>query len=178
MQLCQRFTLIEELIGASASELGGDLVAYRNHVCRVLNFYLALVGQPSPSTAILVAAAFHDLGIWTDRTFDYLSPSVNLATSYLSAHDLGALEVEVRAIITEHHKLLPYKGEFSPSVEAFRQADLIDLSLGIIHFRLPTSFVQLVRMAFPNAGFHRRLTVLAAGQFMRTPFNPLPMVHW
>lgn len=178
MQLVLHFPLTEDLIGSFSSALAGDLVAYRNHVCRVLNYYLALTEQSSPPTAILIASAFHDLGIWTGSTLDYLPPSVALAKSYLSNHDLGALESEVCAVMTEHHKLLPYKGQFSPSVESFRRADLIDVSLGGIRFGLPSSFVQSVRAAFPNAGFHRLLARLTARQFLRSPFRPLPMVHW
>lgn len=178
MQLCSHFPFVEELVGSFSSALAGDLVAYRNHVCRVLNYYLALAGQSSPPLAILVASAFHDLGIWTNRTFDYLPPSVDLAKSYLSTHGLGALEAEVCAVISEHHKLLPYKGQFAQSVEIFRKADLVDLSLGAIRFSLPSSFVQSVQAAFPNAGFHRLLVRLTARQFAKSPFRPLPMVHW
>ena len=34
---------------------------------------------------IAVAAVFHDLGIWTNHTFDYIAPSVALAREHLSA---------------------------------------------------------------------------------------------
>jgi len=178
MQTHPSFPLVEEIINSFAPELSEDLMAYRNHVCRVLNFYLALSGQTAPAPAILIAAAFHDLGIWTHRTFDYLPPSLDLAKEYLASHGLTALETEVCAIITEHHKLLSYQGPFLPSVEIFRQADLVDLSLGAIRFGLPFSFVQSVRVTFPNAGFHRLLTRLAVRQFVQSPLRPLPMVHW
>ena len=178
MQLYPHFPLTEEIINSFSSALASDLVAYHNHVCRELNFYLALTGQSSAPAAILIASAFHDLGIWTNSTFDYLPPSVALAKSYLDSHGLGNLESEVTSIITEHHKLLPYSGQFRLSVEAFRKADLVDLSLGVVRFDLPAAFVRSVRAAFPNAGFHRRLAALAARQFVRTPFRPLPMVHW
>lgn len=178
MQPVLHFPLSEDLVGSFSSALADDLVAYRNHVCRVLNYYLALTDQSSPPPAILIASAFHDLGIWTNGTFDYLPPSVALAKSYLSSHGLGTLESEVCAVITEHHKLLSYKGQFSASVEAFRKADLVDVSLGAIRFDLPSSFIQSVRAAFPNAGFHRLLARLTARQLLRSPFRPLPMVHW
>ena len=32
---------------------------------------------------IAVAAVFHDIGIWSNKTFDYLEPSVALAREYL-----------------------------------------------------------------------------------------------
>ena len=31
-----------------------------------------------------IAAAFHDIGIWTAGTFDYLEPSVRVAAAYLT----------------------------------------------------------------------------------------------
>lgn len=178
MKLCSSFPLAEEIIDEFSSALGGDRIAYRNHVCRVLNFYLALSGQSSPSSVILIAAAFHDLGIWTHGSFDYLPPSVALAKSWLSSQNLDTLEPEVCAIITEHHKLLPYKGSFASSAESFRRADLVDVSLGVMRFHLPAAFVQSVRYAFPNAGFHRLLVRLTARQFLKTPLRPLPMLHW
>lgn len=178
MKVHPHFPLAEELIGSFSAELAGDFAAYRNHVCRVLNYFAALTGQPLPPTAILVAAAFHDLGIWTHRTFDYLPSSVSLAKSCLADRGLGALEEEVCAVIAEHHKIRPYTGRFSSSVETFRQADLVDLSLGAIRFGLPAAFVRAVRTAFPNAGFHRLLARLAARQFMLSPLRPLPMVRW
>ena len=39
---------------------------------------------PQQIEKIAVATAFHDLGIWTDGTFDYLQPSVRLASAYLA----------------------------------------------------------------------------------------------
>jgi len=178
MQPCPHFPLTEELIDSFSSELAGDLLAYRNHVYRVLNYYLALSGQPSPPTAILIAAAFHDLGIWTHRTFDYLPPSLALANSYLAGCSHKTLADEVSTIIAEHHKLRSYQGRFTENVEMFRRADLVDVSLGTIRFGLPSAFVQSVRASFANAGFHRLLTRLAIRQLVRSPLRPLPMVHW
>ena len=172
-----RFPLTEEIIAAHATALGPDLVAYRNHVCRVLEFHLALSGETSPSTAVAIAAAFHDLGIWTARTFDYLEPSAALAAEYLERHGLTALGPEVRALIVEHHKLTRYTGPHAASVEAWRRADLIDVSLGTIRHGLPRAFVRDVLRAHPNAGFHRLLAKLTAKQFLRTPWRPLPMIH-
>jgi hypothetical protein len=39
---------------------------------------------------LVIAACFHDLGIWTDHTFDYLSPSAGLARDYLQRYGLSA----------------------------------------------------------------------------------------
>ncbi|MBJ8343442.1 hypothetical protein [Antrihabitans sp. YC2-6] len=66
--------------------LAGDRTPYTNHVLRVLEFCDALyaVGGgsgavPSSREEYLTAGAFHDLGIWSAGTFDYLGPSAELA---------------------------------------------------------------------------------------------------
>ncbi len=173
------FPLVDGILLPFAAVLGGDRAAYHHHVYRVLNFYAALAGdaQDIPD-AVLIAAAFHDLGIWTDDTFDYLEPSVRLAGAYLASAGLTPMEAQVRAIILEHHKLRVYAGPFGRTVELYRKADLVDVSLGIIGHGLPRARIRAVRAAFPNAGFHRRLVALTARQFARSPLRPLPMIHW
>ena len=173
------FPVVDALIAQHSASLGRDFDAYRNHVCRVLNFFLAL-GAPDEGLpeAVPIAAAFHDLGIWTDATFDYLEPSVRLASAHLVRMGREALLPEVAAIIVEHHKLRPYRGPFAASVERFRRADLVDLSLGTLRCGLAPEVVGAVRAALPNAGFHARLLQLTARQFLRTPWRPLPMMRW
>ena len=62
---------VEEVLNDHASELGHDFIAYRNHVYRVANLYLAIVGDSRVELEkIAVAVVFHDLGIWTNHTFD------------------------------------------------------------------------------------------------------------
>lgn len=63
-------------------------------------------------------------------------------------------------------------------VDAFRRADLVDVSLGLMRSGLPRSFVRDVRRAFPNAGFHRRLLALGAQRARSHPLSPLPMLRW
>ena len=88
------------------------------------------------------------------------------------------LASEVRLLIVEHHKLLPYKGPYASSVESYRSADLVDVSLGMVRFGMTRSYVKSVKKAFPNRGFHWRLVTLTVRQFLRSPFRPLPMIHW
>ena len=179
MQVCPHFPRTEALIESYAAELGSDLPGYRNHVCRVLNYFMALTDAQTPvPESVAIAAAFHDIGIWTDHSFDYLEPSIRRARAYLVAQNSESMEAEVVALIREHHKLLPYSAHHAASVEAFRKADLVDVSLGMVRFDLPSSFVRLVKARFPNEGFHRRLVNLTARQFLLSPLRPLPMVHW
>ena len=76
---------LDELLQAHAAALGDDFTAYRNHTYRVVNLCVALSpGDSAQLEKIATAAAFHDIGIWTDRTFDYLRPSVGSACAYLA----------------------------------------------------------------------------------------------
>jgi len=50
--------------------IGRDITAYRNHTYRVLNLCVAQSSNALEQLEkIAIAAAFHDLGIWTDSTF-------------------------------------------------------------------------------------------------------------
>jgi len=83
-----------------------------------------------------IAAAFHDLGIWTDATFDYLKPSVGLAVAHLRDTDRESWIPEVSEMILEHHKLSPYRRDPHSLVEPFRRADWVDVSRGLLRFGL------------------------------------------
>lgn len=179
MPALSTFALVDEILDSHAQALGPDLPAYRNHVTRVLHFVFAMDPQlRNTAQPLLIAGAFHDLGIWTAHTFDYLDPSSRLAHDYLIAQGLEPLWPEVDLIIQQHHKLRRYTGPLEASVEAFRRADLVDLSLGSIRSGLSRKFVRTVRGQFQNAGFHSRLAVLTVQQFRRTPLNPFPMMRW
>lgn len=179
MQVIHNFPLANEIILSFKHALGPDFIAYRNHVHRILNFYLALNGSTEQlPEAVEIAAAFHDLGIWTDGTFDYLAPSVVQASRYLASHNQEYLTGEVAALITSHHKITRYQAAHRQSVEPFRQADFVDVSLGIMKFGLPASFIRSVKERFPNQGFHWRLVKLTLRQLLRTPLRPLPMFRW
>jgi len=178
MNLRTSFPLVDDILGVFAGSLGRDMLAYRNHVYRVLNYLLIFASEHSSNIdLLLIAAAFHDLGIWTDGTFDYLEPSRRLARNYLAVKGLAHFGPEVEAIITHHHKLSPYCGEYSSTVEPFRQADLVDVSLGVIRFGVSPAWVCAVKAGFPNAGFHRRLVALTCRQFLSSPLHPLPMIR-
>jgi hypothetical protein len=179
MNLVREFPLTDEILTPFALEIGTDLAGYRNHIYRVLNFYLALSGiEGLPSEAVQIAAAFHDLGIWSDDTLDYLPPSIRLATGYLEQRQRPDLVGEVSALILEHHKVRHYAGADGTSVEPFRQADIVDVSLGLVRFGLPRSFIKSVQATFPDNGFHWMLMRLSMRQFLRTPLRPLPMFRW
>jgi hypothetical protein len=169
---------LDALFAAAPETFGADLTAYRNHCARVVHFARALAPTPPAlHPRIEVAAFFHDVGIWTDRTWDYLPPSIARAITHLRARGLDDWTADVEGMIACHHQLTD-AGRHGALVEAFRRADLVDVSLGAIRFGLPSPFVAAVRASFPNAGFHRRLLELAAGWVWRHPLDPMPMMRW
>lgn len=179
MEPCLSFPPVDEILNSYADRIGRDMVPYRNHVYRLLNFFSALNNpQGEVPEVVQIAGAFHDIGIWTDHTWDYLEPSIERAEAYLVERGLEARKAEVAALIFEHHKIRPYTKEYAETVEIFRKADLVDVSLGIIKHQIPASFILAVKKSFPNAGFHWLLTKQTARQMLRNPLKPLPVMHW
>ncbi len=179
MAIETRIPLLETILDSWRAKMGSDHAAYRNHCYRVIHFCFALhdCDEPAPQK-IIIAAAFHDLGIWSDSTVDYLPPSVALAMDYLKRNGLEAWSEEVGLMIDLHHKLMRYQGGPSPLVEVFRKADLIDVSLGMVKFGLPKSTIKSIREQFPNQGFHKKLGQLAGSWFSRHPVSPPPFLKW
>jgi hypothetical protein len=179
MAIEERIALLDELLDAWQDKIGNDYAGYKNHLYRMINFCFALHnGNTEEREKIIIAGCFHDLGIWANDTFDYLSPSVALAKVYLEQNKLEAWIPEIELMIDSHHKLRKYQDERYPLVEVFRQGDLVDFSLGIVKCGLPKSYIQSVQNRFPNAGFNKRLVQLELDWFSRHPWNPLPVLKW
>ena len=179
MNVVRQSALLDELLAGYKPQLALDYDAYRNHCMRLFNFCMALAGDDKAAEEkIAIAAVFHDLGIWTENTLDYLAPSQLLAQRYLEKNFKASWCKEIDAMISEHHKITRYKENPAWLVEAFRKADLIDLSGGLIRFRLPDDFVSDVLDAYPNAGFHKILARLAIKRLKTNPLSPLPMMKW
>jgi hypothetical protein len=177
--LIERVSLLDDLLSAHAGAIGADLTPYTNHTYRVLNFCAALTGSGVHAVEkIAVVAAFHDIGIWTAGTFDYLGPSMLAASAYLTRSGRDAWMREVRQTILDHHKLRRYREHPDWMVEPFRRADWIDVTLGVRRFGLPRSLIREAYAAWPSAGFHGRLVQLSLGRLRRHPTSPLPMVRW
>ena len=177
MNVLPESALLDEVLATFWQVLSADYNAYRNHCMRVFNFCFALAGDSTDGeNKIAIAALFHDLGIWTDNTFDYILPSQLLARRYLEKSGRAEWSAEIEAMIGEHHKLTRYRGNSSSLVEPFRKADWIDVSGGMLRFRLPDDFVTDVLEAFPNAGFHKKLVALSVERLKTHPFSPLPMM--
>ena len=178
-----RLVLLDDVLNAHAGALGADFEGYRNHAYRVANFCFAptstaaaTAGDPEGVAKVVLAAAFHDLGIWTDQTFDYLAPSSRLANACLAGTGRSDWAPEITEMILQHHKLTPFRDGRCALVEPFRRADLIDVSHGLFSFGLPRRFLREVFAHWPDAGFHARLVRLFLTRLRQYPWNPLPMV--
>lgn len=170
---------LDALLERHADALGRDFLAYRNHSYRVANFHYLLDAEGAIDLdKLAVAAAYHDLGIWTAQTFDYLEPSTALATAYLAEIGKSEWTVEVAAMIGNHHKLTRCRPPLPASAETFRRADWVDVSRGRLRFGLERCAVVDVLALFPNAGFHRVLARLTLQHLLRHPLRPLPMFRW
>lgn len=170
---------IEQVLHRHKATLGADYDKYRNHVYRVFNYSWYLLDYESlHQEKLAIAAAFHDLGIWTHQTFDYLQPSIEVMRGHLNRNGLEHLSQELTAMITYHHKLTPYKGNDARVVEAFRKADQCDITLGVIAPGIPAALTRDLKKAFPYAGFHRFLTGKTLSNIGKNPLRPLPMFKW
>ena len=168
--------LLEELLATHAAEIGSDFEGYRGHCYRVLNFCVALTPAPESVEKLAIATAFHDIGIWTHGTFDYLEPSVHGADAYLTRCGQAHWSEEVGQAIRTHHRIR--STESTTLIESFRRADWIDVTGGLLAFGLPRRFIREAFSAWPSAGFHRKLVRLSWDRFKAHPLSPLPMLKF
>ncbi|MBO9534989.1 MAG: hypothetical protein J7513_18595 [Solirubrobacteraceae bacterium] len=171
---------LDALLAPHHGALGADATAYIGHVHRMAG--LVLAQEPAPGWEpdargqLVVAAVFHDLGIWLDGTFDYLDPSAAHAADHLRTTGRDAWISRVDRMIQRHHQLRPIRDD--ALVEAFRRADLADLTFGRVRSGIPRGAWRELRGHWPVAGFQKRLAQLTVAQARQHPLKPLPMLRW
>lgn len=166
---------IEALMEPHKPALGKDYERYRNHVLRVFLNCQLLDHAEDNQEKYAIAAVYHDIGIWTDHTFNYLEPSIAEAKKYLAGTGRSDWNDEIATMIYWHHKIKPYKGDFETTAETFRKADWIDVSLGLLSYGGDKKTMAMYRGQFPNKGFHFFLVKQAAKNFLKHPLNPIPV---
>lgn len=170
---------IEAILATWQDRIGGDYLGYKGHIYRMFNYCLALHScSEEEKTKLAIAACFHDIGIWSAHTLDYLPPSVTEVKQYLSETGRQEWCEEIGLIVEMHHKIRPCKIDKYPLVELFRMGDLVDFSFGLIKFGISCAYVSEVKAAIPNHGFHRFLIKAAREWFTKHPFTPPPFMKW
>ncbi|GAA1463434.1 HD domain-containing protein [Williamsia maris] len=179
---------VDTILAEHRTPLGADLQMYRNHVLRVLTLSDALWNRlrtaqrttrqrPSTDGDFLIAATFHDLGIWTEGTFDYLQPSIQLATDFIRGGTECNDRELVASMIAQHHKVRTAAEPANP-IELLRRADAIDVSLGFVRHGIPPRTYRDCARTYPSLGFHRKLLKLTVRRSLGHPASPLPMLRW
>jgi hypothetical protein len=178
MRILERHPFVEEMAARWGGALDKAREAYSGHAYRVLNYARALIGTERHDDELALAAAYHDLGIWSDRTFDYLGPSQQRAEAF-RREGAPTIDAELLALlIYDHHLLRRPRTGIEPALrDAFRRADLVDVSRGTLRAGLPAAFVREVANRFPYQGFHAVLLKTAVQWALRHPLRPLPMVR-
>jgi hypothetical protein len=168
--------LIDEILEAHREWARGDDVgfdAYKAHAYRIVNFARALApGDPEDDDKLAIAAAFHDLAAFD--TLDYLVPSIEAQDAWLRQVGRTQWSDELALVVAEHHRLSGYgpTRPHAPLVEAFRRADLVDVSQGLIRFGLPRTYVDDVRAAFDASVFFKRVIPTGTLRAIRRLQNP------
>ncbi|MFT6855268.1 MAG: hypothetical protein ACJA0X_001242 [Cyclobacteriaceae bacterium] len=166
---------IANILNSYKHFLKNDFSSYCHHCQRLYQYSLTLLLMKE-NRKLAICAAFHDLDIWVSRDMDYLSNSSEMAIDYCKKNQLNFLFDEINFVISNHHKIKKIKGNIE--AEAFRKADLIDLSAGFVKYHLPKSIGQELEEKYPRLKFSRIISVKILKYALRNPQKPLPMIKW
>ncbi len=174
----ERHPIIDDLLEEWGAALGVDRARYCGHAYRVYNVARRVLGSKRSDDELAVASAFHDLGIWSDGTFDYLAPSIARAQAYIARHAPEMPAALIAEVIENHHRIRRVRfGVDAEVIEAFRRADFVDVSRGWYTAGLDRSFLRELVGVFPYAGFHGMLVRTALSWCVKHPLRPLPMLR-
>lgn len=172
--------LLDAILETHRTAIGEQYEGYRNHCLTVLNLVFHDQDLPaSRADAVAIAAAFHDIALWTDDRIDYLDPSVAHARRFCDTTGREDLADLVADMIEWHHKILPGSlSAMDPLVRRFRDADWSAFTFGLIPLDRFTPHRKAIAAALPDAGFHaflnaRTLRHLSTGGWR----DPLPMMR-
>lgn len=175
------FPLVDEILDEWKPTIGEAFEGYKNHVYRMLHCCMAIYPcSENDLKKLCIAASFHDIGVWSANTVDYLPPSIAEAEKYLEKNKLQDWQEEISLLIELHHKVSPIGSELAkkyPLLEPFRRADLADVSLGFISGGVPKELMCALKRNFPNAGFHKVLKRLGVSWFKKHPFSLPPFLR-
>eukprot|EP00535_Pseudo-nitzschia_heimii_P005352 CAMPEP_0197181668 /NCGR_PEP_ID=MMETSP1423-20130617/5888_1 /TAXON_ID=476441 /ORGANISM="Pseudo-nitzschia heimii, Strain UNC1101" /LENGTH=199 /DNA_ID=CAMNT_0042631961 /DNA_START=154 /DNA_END=753 /DNA_ORIENTATION=+ len=155
--------LDDELFPLAAS-IGRDLGTYRNHCLRVLTFTNYFLPEstkrdlPDAMDLAATAIAYHRIGLWTDKSVNYLDSSkdkleVALGDSF-RAEKLSIMS----EIILQQHKMRDFTSMGNEAenslINAVRKASWADTTMGLIRFDLPASLLETAYNELEGDNFH------------------------
>jgi hypothetical protein len=180
VDLVQDHPLIEEILEGHREHARGDergWASYRGHVYRVFNLARAVVpDRDDRDDKLAIAAAFHDIDVFT--SLNYLGLSIHTMDAWLQRTGRSGWADELAVIVAKHHHLTPYRGHYAELAEAFRRADLNDLTQGLIRAGLPRQQVRAVRQSIDVGVFFTRTVPRAiVRHLVRHPLDPLPITR-
>jgi hypothetical protein len=172
--------LVEEIFASHRDHAHGDdagYEGYRGHAYRVLNLARATApDEADRDEKLAIAAAFHDLDAFS--SLDYLAPSIRAQDEWLQRTGRAAWSEELAVVVASHHRLTPCRGAHAPLAEAFRRADLADLTQGLVVVGIPRAHVRAVRKAFDVGPFFTRVVPRAIlRNTVRHPLDPFPILR-
>jgi len=156
--------------------LGNNAMGYRGHCYRVLNYMHYLKLSEQDMEIVAVAIPFHDIGVWSHNTMDYLEVSFLEARKYIRMNKLTVDEEQIETLILDHHTIRSLKDR--DLAEKMRKADLVDLSFGLIHFNIPSTFIRSVHKSFPYQGFQKNIYGKVIRYAFQNPKKPFPMLKF
>ena len=104
---------------------------------------------------------------------DYLNPSIELATNYITTSDIQIEENLIKEFIGDHHRLSSNKLGLA---EKMRKADFMDLSLGFIKFGQSKTEIKKIKKQFPTHGFQWMVFRKVFSYAITHPWKPFPMM--
>lgn len=172
--------LVEEILDGHREHAMGDergWASYRGHVYRVFNLARVLVPDHRyRDDKLAIAAAFHDIDVFS--SLNYLGPSIHTMDAWLRRTGRDAWAEELAVVVAEHHRLFPCRGPHAELAEAFRRADVNDVSQGVIRAGLPRAHVRAVRKEIDvDVFFTRTVPRAIARQLIRHPLDPFPILR-
>lgn len=162
--------IVESHLSKHKGIIGDDYNGYRGHIYRVLSYTLyKLQGKDDKRQRELieVALVYHDIGLWSDKDLNYLEPSIEFMKKNIG-NKYDEREVNLMTdIIRYHHKFTSFDinsmnkdAIYVDTVNAVRESDLTDFSLGIVTNGVSRGNIKKVMDKIPNDGFHKTLLMI------------------
>lgn len=168
--------IMDNILESYKGYLGADYQKYRGHCYRLINYMIALGLGEEDLEVCQYAIPFHDLGIWTAQTMDYLAPSCEEAIKYIKKNNENIDSKQVSNIINNHHKITKIKGD--SGAELLRKADLIDLTTSFVSFGIDKKTKKIIKQRFPYHGFQFFIYKKVMKHAIRNILNPFPMLKF